>query len=60
MEDNNIIKVETNIFDKRTIITHCIVEVLENTVTREISVGWYRTEESEEIEELENGTESCS
>lgn len=48
MEDN-IVSIETNIFDKATRYTNCTVEVLENTVTGEISVGWYPTENTEEI-----------
>ena len=39
--------VETNIFDKETIIENCTVQILENTVTGEISVGWWKNEDSE-------------
>lgn len=46
-----ISNIETNIFDKRKLITNCTVEILENSITGEISIGWYRTEESEEIDE---------
>ena len=49
--NENIIDVKTNIFDKRTLITNCTVEVLENSVTGEVSVGWYKTDESEEIKD---------
>ena len=48
---DNIINIESNIFNKATLYTNCTVEVLENTVTGEISVGWYRTEDTEEIVE---------
>lgn len=41
-------RVETNIYDKVTRYTNCTVEVLENTTTGETSVGWYRTERTEE------------
>lgn len=44
-----ITEVRSNIYDKSTIYTNCTVEVWENTVTGETSVGWYRTEETEEI-----------
>lgn len=50
-ERNNIIEVQTNIFDRCTTITNCTVEILENTETHEISVGWYMTEDSEEIKD---------
>ena len=46
---DDIIKVETNIYDKCTIYTNCIVQVLENTVTNEVTFGWYKTEDTEEI-----------
>lgn len=36
--------VETNIFDKETIIENCTVQILENTVTGEVSIGWWRNE----------------
>lgn len=48
-EDTDIIDIQTNIFDRCTTITNCTVEILENTETHEISVGWYMTEDSEEI-----------
>lgn len=48
---NSGLKVETNLFDKSTIYTNCTVEVWENSITGEVSVGWYRTENTEEIVE---------
>ena len=53
-KEENILNIETNIFDKRKIITNCIVEILENSQTGEISTGWYKTDESEEIIDDEN------
>ena len=50
-EETDIVEVETNLFDKCTTITNCTIEILENTITHEISVGWYKTEDSEEIVE---------
>lgn len=44
-----VTKVETNLFDKSTTYTNCTVEVWENSVTGESSVGWYKTEDTEEI-----------
>ena len=41
---------ETNIYDKCKIITNCTVEVWINSVTGEESIGWYKTDESEEID----------
>ena len=49
MDDNT--QVELNIYDKSTIITNCTVEILTNSITGDISVGWYRTEDSEEFEQ---------
>lgn len=45
------INVEINIFNKRTLYTNCVVEVLENTYTGQVSTGWYKTDETEEMEE---------
>lgn len=42
--DNNMITVETNIFDKETTIENCTVQILENSITGEVSVGWWRNE----------------
>ena len=39
MED---IKIETNIFDKEEIYPNCTVQILTNTVTGEVSVGWWK------------------
>lgn len=42
-EDSSV-KIETNIFDKEETIENCTVQVLENSVTGEVSVGWWRNE----------------
>lgn len=34
--------VETNIFDQEEIVYPCTVQILTNSVTGEISVGWWR------------------
>lgn len=40
-------------FDKRTLYRNVTVEVLENMETGAISIGWYRQENTEEVEEFE-------
>lgn len=44
MSSNNgeIIKVETNMYNKEEIIYPCTVQILTNTVTGEVSYGWWR------------------
>ena len=49
--EDSIVVNEMNVFDKVTRYNHCIVEILENTVTGEVSVGWNRTDETEELED---------
>ena len=49
---NDIVNIETNMFDKCTIYTNCIVEIWENTITKEISVGWYKTDDTEEVTDV--------
>ena len=39
---DEIIKVETNFFDKEEIYRNCTVQVLTNTVTGEVSIGWWK------------------
>ena len=36
-------KVLISYYDKEEIITNCTVQILTNTVTGEVSVGWWRT-----------------
>ena len=38
------VRIETRIFDKEEIFENCTVQVLTNTVTGEVSVGWRRNE----------------
>ena len=35
------------IYDKETVYHNCTVQVLENTVTGDVSVGWWREEGNE-------------
>lgn len=48
---DNITNIDVDIYNKHIIYTNCIVDILENTVTGKISVGWYPTEETEKIED---------
>ncbi len=36
-----VLKVESNVFDEELIIEGCTVQVLRNSVTGEVSVGWW-------------------
>lgn len=42
--------IETNIYDKEEIYPNCTVQVLTNTVTGEVSVGWWKNGGSEPTE----------
>ena len=41
-------QIESNIFDIEEIHENCTVQILKNSLTGEISVGWWENEESEE------------
>ena len=41
-------RVSTNIFDEEETHTNCTVQVLRNSVTGEVSVGWFRNKEQED------------
>lgn len=43
--DGSEMKVEINVFDKVETYENCTVQVLTNTVTGEVSVGWWRNED---------------
>lgn len=47
--EDRIIITENNLYDKVHRYINCVVEVLENSVTGQTSVGWYRTDDTEEI-----------
>ena len=40
-------------FTKRTILKNVTIEILENEITGDISYGWYRQNNTEEIQNLE-------
>ncbi len=46
---DEIVSVKTNLYDGVERYSHCIVEVLTNSITGETSVGWYKTDETEEL-----------
>ena len=50
-EEKVIPEVFTNIYDKTTKFTNCVVEIRQNTTTGEMSIGWVKTPDSEEITE---------
>ena len=37
-------KIETNMYDKEEIFENCTVQVLTNTLTGEVSVGWWKND----------------
>lgn len=39
------VHIETNFFDQEELFTNCTVQVLTNTVTGEVSIGWWPNEE---------------
>ena len=48
--DNPEMQIEMNIYDQEEIYHNCTVQVLRNSVTGEVSVGWWRNEEELEGE----------
>ena len=40
--------IDTEIYDKETIITNCTVQILENTVTGKVFIGWWRNEKEDD------------
>ena len=44
-DSSTITHIETNIFDIEEIYPDCTVQVLRNSVTGEVSVGWWKNEE---------------
>lgn len=47
-EGKNPIAVETNIYDTEEIHHGCAVQILRNSVTGDVSVGWWEEKEEEE------------
>lgn len=38
----NFTSIATNLFDKEETYTNCTVQILTNTITGEMSIGWWR------------------
>lgn len=39
--------IETNIFDQEEIHPNCTVQILRNSVTGEVSIGWWENEDDD-------------
>lgn len=37
-------KIKTNMYDKEEIFENCTVQVLTNTLTGEVSIGWWKND----------------
>jgi hypothetical protein len=46
--ESTIVKVETCFYDKEEIFENCTVQVLTNTVTGDVSIGWWKNEDRED------------
>lgn len=44
VDSTQVVKVETNFYDKEEIYPDCTVQVLTNTATGDVSVGWWKNE----------------
>ena len=44
-DEDNIVSVESAIFDEEEIHTNCTVQIWRNSVTGDISIGWWPNEE---------------
>lgn len=42
----HISKIETNFYDKEEVYENCTVQVLSNTKTGDVSVGWWKNEQT--------------
>ena len=40
----HVVGVETNLFDEREVHTNCTVEIWRNSVTGEMSIGWWEND----------------
>ena len=55
MYEPELVKVETNLFDKEEIYQNCTVQILTNTVTGEVSVGWWKNDREDDRKGHGNG-----
>lgn len=44
MDDEKILDVDMDIYDQEEIYPNCTVQVLTNTVTGKVSIGWWRND----------------
>ena len=44
-QEEEIVSVHMNIFDEEEIYENCTVQILRNSVTGEVSIGWWPNEE---------------
>ena len=56
MDDETILDVDMDIYDQEEIYPNCTVQVLTNTVTGKVSVGWWRNDI--EVEAQQTATNS--
>ena len=49
------VQVATNMFDKEEIYQNCTVQILTNTVTGEVSVGWWKNDKEDDRKGNGNG-----
>ena len=45
------IELDQTVYDKRTVFRNVTVEILENTKTGKVSIGWYKQSDTEEIDD---------
>ena len=43
-EDEEILSVDMDVYDQEEIYENCTVQVLTNTVTGKVSIGWWRND----------------
>lgn len=58
MDDDNILDVDMDIYDQEEIYPNCTVQVLTNTVTGKVSIGWWRNDLGQDLEEPECDSEN--
>lgn len=58
MDDDNILDVDMDIYDQEEIYPNCTVQVLTNTVTGKVSIGWWRNDLGQYLEEPECDSEN--
>ena len=49
-QENDILAVETSIFDQVETYQNCTVQILTNSITGEVSIGWWKNDTEGEID----------